>query len=50
MARPTTWETLEPTGFGVSSFGSPSTEESGLLIHQRGFGDPKTLWTEYNGG
>jgi len=50
MPTPATdWQPLEPIGFGTSSFGDPSTEEDGIKIHQRGFGDPSTKWTEVDG-
>ena len=39
---------LEPTGFGYMPFGDPSTVEKPIRIHMRGFGDPKTTWTEYS--
>jgi len=41
----TTWNSLEPVGFGVSPFGDPSNIEAGMKIHQRGFGDLLTKWT-----
>ena len=47
MAIKTEWTQLEPSGFGNEAFGNPSDEEDGLKIHRRGFGTPKTEWTEY---
>ncbi len=39
------WTQLEPFtgGFGTSRFGTPKDEFS---IHERGFGDPITKWTD----
>ena len=53
----TKWTQLEPPGFGLSPFGHPSTgklPETGedvsiLKPHDRGFGEPTTVWTEYTG-
>jgi len=42
----TEWASLEPSGFGVDRFGDPSDLEAGLKIHQRGFGSPRTEWTD----
>lgn len=53
----TEWKQLEPPpGFGNSLFGHPSSginPETGeswaiLAIHDRGFGEPTTKWTEVN--
>lgn len=41
------WTQLEPIGFGLSPFGSPSGGE--FKIHDRGFGDPRTVWAEVTG-
>lgn len=46
----TKWTQLEPIGFGLAPFGDASDLEAGLKIHSRGFGDPSTKWTEYDGG
>ncbi len=40
---------LEPhPGFGNSPFGDEGVED-GIKIHLRGFGDPKTDWSEVSG-
>ena len=52
----TTWKQLEPIGFGLSPFGHPSSgldpvtgEDIRIFsIHDRGFGEPTTKWTDAN--
>jgi hypothetical protein len=50
----TEWSQIEPNpGFGKNMFGNPSRgkklstgEDSAIIaIHERGFGDPKTNWS-----
>jgi len=45
----TTWKQLEPSGFGVSPFGTPSDTDDTIKIHLRGFGDPLTPWVNHSG-
>lgn len=40
----TTWHQLSPIGFGIAPFGEASSEEAGIKIHLRGFGDARTRW------
>ena len=46
----TDWIRLEPPEYSLQPFGDPSTTDPGydatIQIHGRGFGGPKTIWTE----
>ena len=40
------YKQLEPQqGFGQNPFGNPDTDKT-ISIHERGFGDPKTEWSD----
>ena len=53
----TEYSPLEPAGFGQTMFGNPTTgvlPDTGesvriFSIHERGFGNPTTNWTEVEG-